>query len=683
MTDLEILRKIEGRIGKKFEKVSEDEIIKKFDKEDYSYYSINKNDKITGLSIFNINYRNFYDLMISFKNLQYLYLSHNNLDLSVLTDFINLSYLSLRCNQLSNITPLKNLTNLNTLDISHNQIIDISALKDLTNLNSLNISHNNILIDITPLKNLTNLNTLDISHNQLRNISPLKDLINLNTLYLTGNQIREISSLKDLTNLNILDLSSNQIIDISALKDLTNLNILDLKINQITDISALKDLTNLTILNLRNNHVSDILPLKDLKKLELLNLKKNKIKKLQEWIIRFQKIYILEEHLHFLEKGLNLDGNPIESPPIEIFKQGKDAIKNYFENLKKSQEVELFEAKLLIVGEGEVGKTSLMKKLIDPNIDISQEKTTEGIDIRRWDVKTNKTNDFRINIWDFGGQEIYHSTHQFFLTKRSLYLFVWEARKDTDILSFDYWLSTIRILTNESPIIVVLNKTDERIKTIDEKSIQEKFPNIIGFFRVSAKTGSGIDELSQIIRNNIENLPHVGNKLPKTWIDIRKELEDLNKNYINYIEYEDICKEYDLNEEKSMFLSRYYHDLGVFLNFSDNPILKEIIFLKPEWATDAVYKVLDTKEILLKKGKFNLTDIELIWKGYPKTQHKNLLELMKKFELCFKIPEIEEYIIPELLSQERTDFNWEYEDNLQFEYQYDFMPAGIMPRFKA
>jgi GTPase SAR1 family protein len=33
-----------------------------------------------------------------------------------------------------------------------------------------------------------------------------------------------------------------------------------------------------------------------------------------------------------------------------------------------------------------------------------------------------KDKTFRVNIWDFGGQEIYHQTHQFFLSKRSLYL---------------------------------------------------------------------------------------------------------------------------------------------------------------------------------------------------------------------------------------------------------------------
>jgi GTPase SAR1 family protein len=37
---------------------------------------------------------------------------------------------------------------------------------------------------------------------------------------------------------------------------------------------------------------------------------------------------------------------------------------------------------------------------------------------------------FRVNIWDFGGQEIYHQTHQFFLTERSLYALVADTRTE-------------------------------------------------------------------------------------------------------------------------------------------------------------------------------------------------------------------------------------------------------------
>jgi hypothetical protein len=54
---------------------------------------------------------------------------------------------------------------------------------------------------------------------------------------------------------------------------------------------------------------------------------------------------------------------------------------------------------------------------------------------------------------------------------------------------------------------------------------------------------------------------------------------------------------------------------------------------------------------------------------------------MKKFELCFQIPKTQTYIVPELLKPGKPEFDWDYADNLRFEYRYEFMPAGIITRF--
>ena len=64
----------------------------------------------------------------------------------------------------------------------------------------------------------------------------------------------------------------------------------------------------------------------------------------------------------------------------------------------------------------------------------------------------------RLNIWDFGGQEIMHATHQFFLTQRSLYLLVLNGREGGEDADADYWLRLIDSFGAESPVIVVLNK---------------------------------------------------------------------------------------------------------------------------------------------------------------------------------------------------------------------------------
>jgi hypothetical protein len=226
-----------------------------------------------------------------------------------------------------------------------------------------------------------------------------------------------------------------------------------------------------------------------------------------------------------------------------------------------------------------------------------------------------------------------------------------------------------------------MNKCDERIKTIDEASLSDKFTNIISFHKVSAFTGTGIDLLKTNIKESILNLKHIGDVLPKSWQDIRNFLEKLNRDYISYEDYIHICNKFGLTEEKACFLSQYYHDLGVFLHFSDNPLLKQIIFLNPELATNAVYKLVDTKHVIESFGCFSFGDLKSIWKDYPEPKHIYILELMKKFELCFQLSDTEKFIIPELLNTNKPQIEWDDTDNLQFTYCYEFMPAGIITRF--
>jgi len=81
----------------------------------------------------------------------------------------------------------------------------------------------------------------------------------------------------------------------------------------------------------------------------------------------------------------------------------------------------------LLVGEGDVGKTSLLNRLLYDTFN-PEECKTPGINIAQWHLPEKP--DIRLNLWDFGGQKVMHATHQFFLTKRSLYLLVIDNRKN-------------------------------------------------------------------------------------------------------------------------------------------------------------------------------------------------------------------------------------------------------------
>ena len=373
--------------------------------------------------------------------------------------------------------------------------------------------------------------------------------------------------------------------------------------------------------------------------------------------------------------------NDLKDIPIEIKEQGKEAVDNYLYELKKGT-VNLNETKLIFVGHGAVGKTSVMKRLVFDDYN-ENEKSTEGIDIKQWSLQAENNDELKINIWDFSGQEIYHSTHQFFLSQRSLYILVWDTRIDImmpELASFDYWLSVVSLLSQQSPILVVQNKIDERHRAISQGILLKHFPNIVGFHQVSAKDGTGISELKKTIQKEVQKLPHIGERLPKVWLDVRNKLQQTQQNYISYDNFISLCNSFNLNAEEALHLSNYFHDLGVFLHFQDNDILRNIIFTNPEWATGAVYRIIDTKEVVLNFGKFKYSQLQKIWDIYPEDKFMFLIELMKKFELCFLLPDSDDYFVPGMLSAEEPDIIWENTNNLQFEYKYEFMPAGIMTR---
>jgi small GTP-binding protein len=562
------------------------------------------------------------------------------------------------------------------LDLSGNRLNGLPAeITQLTNLTTLDMDRTNLSELPAEIGLLANLTTLYLNGNQLSELPPeIGMLANLTTLSLDGNQLSELPpEITQLANLNRLYLDRNQLSELPPeIGLLANLVTLSLDGNQLNKLPPeIGLLAILTTLSLDMNQLNELPPeITQLANLVTLSLNGNQISQLPDEITKLTNLI-----------RLYLSKNPLKSPPPEIAGQGVQAIFEYLRRLPEKGTL-VNEAKMILVGQGDVGKTCLAKRLIYD--EFIEDKTTEGIDILKWLITapTDEKEEIKLNVWDFGGQDIYHATHQFFLTKRSVYLLVWNARKARDYEHIYYWLHTIEAFGEDSPIILVLSKLNERNDDLNMTDIREKFPQIVDLYKVDSEDDKGIPALKDIISKTAWQLPHMQTVWIDSWFRVREHLEKMGEDWIGYSEFCNICHSEGLDKKQIDILDEYLHDLGVIIHFQDI-ILQDMVILKPEWATNAVYKILDTDAVKERDGILLHSELGQIWDTgiYPQNVYPKLLELMNKFELAYELPDKRSHLVAELLPSSEPVFEWNTTDNLCFYYRYDFLPAGLMTRF--
>ncbi|MCE7992336.1 MAG: GTP-binding protein [Roseivirga sp.] len=367
---------------------------------------------------------------------------------------------------------------------------------------------------------------------------------------------------------------------------------------------------------------------------------------------------------------------PVEAPE-EVINQGQKAIDTWMNAEKKAF---MYEAKIILIGSGGVGKTTLCENLLDGNYGISTHESTPGLEIRHWITEVEhqgRVVNFRFNIWDFGGQGKYRAVQQFFCSRNTIYLYVTDVNDDDEnssdkYVGLRYWNDLINSFSVRggrvsNPLIYVYNKIDkdpQYIRSISKrKQDMDELPDtpkVNNIRPVSCLNGKGLDELRSDILSMLKhsNEELLSKKYPTRWLSLKKELEGLSANYISFEQYEFICDKHGLDisrgeeelSEAELWLQTL-HDIGIVVYFGKVPYLKNIIILKPDWLRAAAYDVLSCQRVILNLGKFFPEDFEHIWPKNTRDERDRLIELMKAFELCYEDDGSRRFLVPALFSE--------------------------------
>jgi small GTP-binding protein len=574
------------------------------------------------------------------------------------------------------------------------------------------------------------LNGCGIGENSTRAIA--KHLPGLTHLSLSINGIGDAGAqliakhLAGLSRLAALNLDTNGIGDDGAIaiaRHLPNLVGLSLWHNRISDDGAeaiAEGIANLTILNLGYNEVGNVgaqAIAKHLVHLDRIGLERNEI---GEPGIRA----VLDALLHREPAPvslLELNGNPgVASLGLGELTQSQDAHATVaaYRRLIEADDNELVafgEAKLVVLGDEAVGKTSLVKALVDGRRSDPNEQKTQGVNHRIWVTSWAPSTDEKtqLNIWDFGGQEIMHQTHRYFLTERCILMIVLDRRKQDDTSAVT-WLRTARHRAPNSPVVVVVNKCDNGSHNldIDFVRLQQDFPEIAGVFEASCSPDEDYKSVGEIMAplhaclqqllTNDSRLDSVRARVPKAWVRVRDDVRIRagQAQVLSATEFVNLCQNGRTDAERvtdaaeQRALLGMLHQMGVVVAHGLTPTttsLAGLTLLDPNWFTGAVYALLDYGEaefdrnVLGERLRRDPDKAPL----YPDEWLDYIIDLLQQpqFALAFRLPggaDPPRYLLPEALTPTAPGAvgGWD-PDSLRFRFRYQQLPRGLIPQFQV
>ena len=573
-----------------------------------------------------------------------------------------LTELYLYGNQLGSVPEwLGNLTALTELYLYGNQLASVPGpLGKLTSLTALDLYGNRLESVPESLGNLTALITLNLGGNHLASVPGcLGKLTSLTRLNLSRNQLGSVPEwLGNLTALTRLNLHGNRLASVpESLGNLTALTELYLYGNRLASVpESLGNLTALTELYLYGNRLASVPEcLRNLTALTALDLRGNQLTALPAWLA------------DLLDGGLELglEGNPLADPLPELAQRGAPELATYLRSLHDAEPQ--YEAKLLVVGEGDVGKTSLINAL-RPAPFVEGRPTTHGIEITPLTISSPSLGrDVTVRGWDFGGQEVYRITHQFFFTHRALYAVAWNARHGQEQDEVEGWLRRIRLrVGRDARALLVATHCAERRPELDYPQLERTFPGMLGgSFETDSLTGLGIDRLRQAIGEEAARLPQMGKLISSRWVAAREDILARGKTepQIWYSQFALTCQQHGLTEPEISTLAKLMHDLGLIVYYSDDDGLRDIVILNPEWLTKAISHVLEDDATRQAGGILDHARLKQIWQdraGYESRFHPYFLRLMEKFDISYRIEgDKTRSLVAQLVPLQRPSLAWQ------------------------
>ncbi|MFX0048731.1 MAG: Rab family GTPase [Candidatus Hermodarchaeota archaeon] len=166
--------------------------------------------------------------------------------------------------------------------------------------------------------------------------------------------------------------------------------------------------------------------------------------------------------------------------------------------------------KICLLGEANVGKTSLVYRFIENKFRMNY-KSTLGVNLLKKDTNFEEYGNVSAQIWDLGGQESFRSLRKLYLEGANGALVIYDCTNRSSYEKLEDWILDFKEARGDEPLLLIGNKDDltDSIKVQESEGIELAKSHNMEFMPTSAKTGSNVESafneiIKRILKKKLE-----------------------------------------------------------------------------------------------------------------------------------------------------------------------------------
>ena len=234
------------------------------------------------------------------------------------------------------------------------------------------------------------------------------------------------------------------------------------------------------------------------------------------------------------------------------------------------------------------------------------------------------------------------------------------------------------------------------------ESLSYCIPHVVDYYEVGSKeqyprsfktsNNPSIEKLKKGVKKNLEMFfkSNEHNTIPQKWAMLREKVQRMAETdtckepVLPFEEIQKLANDYNISSDVVPAMMTFFHCQGDFLWYSNIPEMKDSVIIQPKWLSFMLRRLISYRPEVecISDGILHHTHLPIVWRDINESTRANLVALLRRAGLCFRISESEEIFPCSLpIGWPDTDMWPSVPSKSELQLSYDFVFSFLPPSF--